>query len=65
VYAVCSVLPAECEAVVERVRDLLRPAPFDAPEVGHLHEAGATAFRLLPGKHGTDGFFVASFERMA
>jgi 16S rRNA (cytosine967-C5)-methyltransferase len=64
VFAVCSVLSDEGEAVVRRVADVLRPVPFDAPEVGHLVDANATSFRLTPAKHGTDGFFVASFERI-
>jgi 16S rRNA (cytosine967-C5)-methyltransferase len=63
VFAVCSVLREECEDVVDRVGDVLRPAPFDAPELGQLYGADATSFRLTPGKHGTDGFFVASFAR--
>ena len=62
VYAVCSVLLEECESVVESVRDQLVPAPFDAPELTWLDPA-ATQFRLLPGSHGTDGYFVASFLR--
>jgi 16S rRNA (cytosine967-C5)-methyltransferase len=63
VFAVCSVLPDEAEAVVERVLDLLEPAPFDAPEVEKLATQSATFFRLLPLEHGTDGYFVASFVR--
>jgi 16S rRNA (cytosine967-C5)-methyltransferase len=66
VFAVCSVLRAECEAVVDRVRDLLEPVPFDAPELAALAElAGATAtsLRLLPGRHETDGFFIQSLRR--
>jgi 16S rRNA (cytosine967-C5)-methyltransferase len=63
VFAVCSVLREECEDVVDRVGDVLRPVPFDAPELGQLYSANATSFRLTPGKHGTDGFFVASFAR--
>jgi 16S rRNA (cytosine967-C5)-methyltransferase len=62
VYAVCSVLADECESVVESVGDLLAPAPFDAPELAWL-APDATRFRLLPGSHGTDGYFVASFVR--
>jgi 16S rRNA (cytosine967-C5)-methyltransferase len=64
VFAVCSVLPEEGETLVERVADLLSPAPFDAPEIAHVAATGSTSFRLLPGKHGTDGFFVASFTRL-
>jgi len=63
VFAVCSVLGEENETVVERVCDVLEPAPFDAPEVAPLSRAGATSFRILPKAHGTDGFFAASFVR--
>jgi 16S rRNA (cytosine967-C5)-methyltransferase len=63
VFAVCSVLPEEAEAVVEGVTDLLEPSPFDAPEIVAFVGPDATSFRLLPGKHGTDGYFVASFLR--
>jgi len=63
VYAVCSVLPEECELVIERASDLLAPAEFDAPEIARLTEPGASALRLLPRRHGTDGYFLASLER--
>ncbi len=63
VFAVCSVLPEEAEAVVEAVSAELEPAPFDAPELGSLIAPQATSFRLLPGAHGTDGYFIASFMR--
>ncbi len=63
VFAVCSVLRAECEDVVSRLADLLEPAPFDAPELPSELVAGKTAVRLLPGAHGTDGYFMASFRR--
>lgn len=62
VYAVCSVLRAECEEVVEAVtrEGLLEPCPFDADlEVARER----TALRLLPSDHGTDGFFAACFTR--
>jgi 16S rRNA (cytosine967-C5)-methyltransferase len=62
-FAVCSVLQAECEAVVARVADALEPAPFDAPELPPELTAGKTALRLLPGVHGTDGYFMACFRR--
>jgi 16S rRNA (cytosine967-C5)-methyltransferase len=62
-FAVCSVLRQECEDVVERVADLLEPAPFDAPELPHELLEGKTALRLLPGLHGTDGYFMACFRR--
>ena len=63
VFAVCSVLQAECEAVVARVADLLEPVPFDAPELPPALTAGQSAVRLLPGVHGTDGYFMACFRR--
>jgi 16S rRNA (cytosine967-C5)-methyltransferase len=63
VYAVCSVLPDEGESVVEGALDLLEPVPFDAPELAHVLDPDLTALRLLPRKHGTDGYFVASFRR--
>jgi 16S rRNA (cytosine967-C5)-methyltransferase len=63
VFAVCSVLSAEAEAVVERVSDVLEPTPFDQNEVPALVPHGATKLRLLPRAHGTDGYFVASFVR--
>jgi 16S rRNA (cytosine967-C5)-methyltransferase len=65
VFAVCSALVDEAEHVVESVRDVLEPLPFDAPELLPLVEPGATTLRLLPIRHGTDGFFVASFRRVS
>lgn len=58
-FAVCSVLREECEDVVARVADMLEPAPLQAPELA----VGKTSLRLLPGAHGTDGYFLASFKR--
>ncbi|AUX26519.1 Sun protein [Sorangium cellulosum] len=68
VFAVCSVLREECEAVVARLAapaedDLgvrLSPAPFDA-EIARELSGGGEAFRLLPHVHGTDGYFAAMF----
>jgi hypothetical protein len=57
------VLHEECEAVVERLGDILAPVPFDAPEVTSLFGEGTTSFRLLTGQHGTDGYFAASLSR--
>ena len=62
-FAVCSVLRQECEDVAERVVDVLEPAPFDAPELSPELVAGKTTLRLLPGLHGTDGYFMACFRR--
>jgi 16S rRNA (cytosine967-C5)-methyltransferase len=62
-FVVCSVLARENEQLVARVADVLTPAPFD---IAHPAIApGATQLRLLPGEHGTDGFFLASFVRRA
>lgn len=63
VFAVCSLLKEEAEAVLPRVADLLEPAPFDAPELAATLDLGRTSLRLLPLAHGTDGYFVASFRR--
>jgi len=63
IYAVCSVLPEEAERVVERAPPWLEPAPFDAPELEGRIPLDTTRLRLLPGAHGTDGYFVASFVR--
>ena len=69
VYVVCSVLREECEDVVDalvQARPELAPAPFDAPEARAVAGAeDATAFRLLPHVHGTDGYFVAMLRRRA
>ncbi len=62
-FAVCSVLRQECEDVVERVQDLLEPAMFDAPELPAELVGGKASLRLLPGLHGTDGYFMACFRR--
>jgi 16S rRNA (cytosine967-C5)-methyltransferase len=62
-FAVCSVLEQECEAVVARVADVLEPAPFNAPELPAELVADKTSLRLLPGRHGTDGYFMACFRR--
>jgi 16S rRNA (cytosine967-C5)-methyltransferase len=63
VYAVCSVLSEEAEAVVSRVSDVLEPAPFDADLIAALAPPGATSLRLAPLAHDTDGYFIASFVR--
>lgn len=64
VFAVCSVLDAECESLVNRVLDVLDPAPFDSPELlGILSSDCATTFRIGPTHFGTDGYFAASFVK--
>jgi 16S rRNA (cytosine967-C5)-methyltransferase len=64
-FVVCSVLRAECEDVVERVLHVLEPAPFDAPEAQRVAGSGQWQCRLLPQIHGTDAYYVASFQRRA
>ena len=63
VFAVCSVLEAECEALVLRVADVLAPAPFDCPELSAVLPEGATSFRIGPTRFSTDGYFAASFVK--
>jgi 16S rRNA (cytosine967-C5)-methyltransferase len=62
-FVVCSVLRIECEDVAERVRAVLEPAPFDAPEARQIVGPEQWECRLLPTIHGTDGYYVASFVR--
>jgi 16S rRNA (cytosine967-C5)-methyltransferase len=63
VFAVCSVLEEECEALVARVLDVLEPAPFDCPELCGILTEGATSFRIGPTQFATDGYFAASFSK--
>jgi 16S rRNA (cytosine967-C5)-methyltransferase len=62
-FVVCSVLDAETRAVSAAVSDLLQPAPFDSGVAQRVAGQAATECRLLPGAHGTDGYYVASFVR--
>jgi 16S rRNA (cytosine967-C5)-methyltransferase len=60
VYAVCSVLREEGEAVVQGLLssdDSLRPEPFDPPL------SPEPVVRLLPHVHGTDGYFLARLKK--
>jgi 16S rRNA (cytosine967-C5)-methyltransferase len=63
VYAVCSVLPEECERVLERVADVLEPSAFPAGPLLLVAGADACQARLLPLRHGTDGYFVANLRK--
>jgi 16S rRNA (cytosine967-C5)-methyltransferase len=64
VYAVCSVLREEAEEVVAKPEELgLRPIAFDASALVALAGDRAETLRLSPAEHGTDGYFIASFER--
>ena len=67
VYAVCSVLKEEAEDVVAAILASgagLVAVPFDGEAVRAL-SGDQTTLRLLPHVHGTDGYFLASFERRA
>ncbi|WP_394826214.1 16S rRNA (cytosine(967)-C(5))-methyltransferase RsmB [Pendulispora albinea] len=71
VYVVCSVLREEGEEVVERLlaaRPEMEPTPFEGEPAARLAtevQAGDTKLRLLPHKHGTDGYFLASLVKRA
>jgi 16S rRNA (cytosine967-C5)-methyltransferase len=67
VYATCSLLPEENEAIVEgflagHPEFRLKPAHEILAEQGVTLEMGDT-LRLNPQTHGTDGFFAAALER--
>jgi 16S rRNA (cytosine967-C5)-methyltransferase len=68
VYATCSVGRAENDDVADFAeREVgLRPVPL-APLLGEARArdlaAGEARLHLYPHRHGTDGFFVAAFER--
>ena len=78
-YATCSVLPAENEAVAEAFEldhSQFRPVPIaralDTPDITaaarlRLVElaGGGSMLQLTPHRSGTDGFFLALFERIA
>jgi 16S rRNA (cytosine967-C5)-methyltransferase len=67
VYATCSVLPAENEAIVDSFLSAhpefaLGDATAELQRAGIALEAGRT-LRLYPHRHGCDGFFAAILER--
>ena len=68
VYAVCSVLVEECEQVVAALvaggeGPRLTPLAFTESSIVALGDTPEpTCFRLLPQRHGTDGYFVAQFR---
>jgi 16S rRNA (cytosine967-C5)-methyltransferase len=69
VYATCSLLPEENEAIVEAFL-AAHPGFALEPAGAVLAEQGVTLemadyLRLEPGRHGTDGFFAAALERTA
>ena len=68
VYATCSVTRAEDEEVAAVAAALpgFAPLPLErtlGPETARAAGAVGNELRLWPHRHGTDGFFVAAFER--
>ncbi len=66
VYAVCSVLREECEDVIAKFaakHPEFCARPFEDGPVKALADE-RTSLRLLPTKHGTEGYFMASFSRL-
>jgi 16S rRNA (cytosine967-C5)-methyltransferase len=75
VYATCSLLPAENEAIAQGfsaemtefrplpVADILRDAKVDPTGLTSGGDAGQEFLRLWPHRHATDGFFAAAWQR--
>jgi 16S rRNA (cytosine967-C5)-methyltransferase len=69
IYATCSLLREEDEAQAEAFLaampdfSLLPVAHVWEETIGGVSPGGADYLRLTPARHGTDGFFVAIFER--
>ena len=63
VYAVCSVLPEEGEQVLERVRDIFEVFPFQTEPLRAVFGTEVGFGRLLPLRHGTDGYFLANLRK--
>jgi len=71
VYATCSVLCEEDEAQAEAFLaaepefSVLPAARIWHETIGSISPGGERYMRLTPARHGTDGFFVAIFERQS
>ncbi len=63
IYAVCSVLPEEAEAVLSRVQDIFEQKPFKTQALRSAFGDEVCAGRLLPLRHGTDGYFLAQLQK--
>jgi 16S rRNA (cytosine967-C5)-methyltransferase len=57
VYSTCTLLPEENEGIVAGVAGACDDLSLRFPEFRHPSLPGA--LRTLPGRHGTDGFFIA------
>ena len=66
-YATCSILPAENEAIVDQFAATTPHfAPLSCAELlagQRIALDTGERLRLWPHRHGTDGFFAAAFER--
>ena len=63
VYAVCSLLPEEAEHVLSRVQDIFEPSPFTSEVLRRAFGSTLSSGRLLPLRHGTDGYFLANLRK--
>lgn len=63
VYAVCSLLPEEAEHVLSRVRDIFEPTPFTTEVLRQAFGSALSSGRLLPLRHGTDGYYLAHLRK--
>ncbi len=68
VYATCSILPQENDAIVDAfLHRHTEMAELDCEQLLLRHDiriACGARLRLLPHIHGTDGFFAAAFEKL-
>jgi 16S rRNA (cytosine967-C5)-methyltransferase len=70
VYATCTLLSAENQAVAEAVADargleIVPPASVLGERAAELTSADGRWFTVAPDRHGTDGFFAAILRRPA
>lgn len=62
IYSTCSILRDEDEDVVLAAPAALRPAPLET-NAALRHDDAASLARTWPHRHGTEGFFIAGFQR--
>jgi 16S rRNA (cytosine967-C5)-methyltransferase len=67
VYATCSILPEENEAIVDQFlaahADFVRVSAAEALAKQLIRYDGGETLRLWPHRQGTDGFFAVVMER--